>query len=475
MKKFRETASRSQLCLLPRSVDEYVGEHDLVRYLDALIDEFDLSAIESCYSEFGRPAYSPRVVLKVLFYGKLRGIRSSRELARACEENLRFIYLAGQETPDFRTISEFRRKHQESLAGLLKQTIKIGLEQKVITLEHVAIDGTKIKAFASKKSFRKPEQLERMLEEVELQLEASFREDIRRDEAEDKRFGDSGYDEPLPEELRNKEVLREKIRAALRQYESTAGDKKRPSQVSTTDPESRFMKGEGIAPSYNCLTAVDESSGMAVAGHATNAVSDNAQLIPCLEGIEENTGENPAAATADKGFREHEGLAELKRRSVDGYISVPEESKKRFTREDFDYDNQTDTFTCPNGDILKLKSTNCSPFRRSKVYASDNCSHCPLKGQCLTKGKSRRTLHVSEHASLVDEMREKMSSPIGKLMARKRAAVVETAFGNIKGNKKLRQFLVRGIEAVNATWMFELAAHNLEKLALLALRTHSAA
>ena len=127
---------------------------------------------------------------------------------------------------------------------------------------------------------------------------------MSRDDEEDKQYGgEQGYDAELPEELRGKQALREKIRAAIQEYDSTAEDDKRPKQISTTDPESRVIKSDGIVPSYNCLAAVDEDSQMVVGGYATNAVSDNAELTPCLKAIEENTERNPKTVTADKGFR----------------------------------------------------------------------------------------------------------------------------------------------------------------------------
>lgn len=470
MKKFREPANREQLALLPRSVEEYVGEGDIVRYVDIIVDEFDVSRIESAYSELGRKAYHPRVLLKVLFYGKFRGIRSSRELARACRENLSFMFLAGHEAPDFRTISEFRRKHRDELSGLLKQSIKIGLEQGLISLNHVAIDGTKIRAFSSKKSFRTPEELKMLLKRVDEQLERSILEDICQDTEEDKRYGEKDYDTMLPGELRSKQALREKVKAAVREYDSTYCDKKRPKQVSLTDPESRFIRSEGVVPCYNCLAAVDEDSKMVVAGYATNAVSDNAELTPCLEAIEANTGANPKRITADKGFRAHAGLVELKRRNIDGYVPPPNESKKKFTRENFKYSKKADEYICPNGRVLKKTSTRQDKTLTYTQYAATDCSTCSLKSQCLGQSKGNKCIHVSTHYAVVDEMRRKVAAPIGKAMAKKRAATVESVFGNIKGNKKLRKFLFRGMNMINAMWLFELAAHNLEKLAKAAQR-----
>ena len=133
MRYFRLGQSRDQLSLLPPSLEEYVPRDDSVRFVDALVEEFDLREIESKYSSLGRPGYSPRMLVNLLLYGKIRGIRASRELARACKENVRFMYLVQNEQPDFRTISDFRKNHIEALGGLLRQTVSIGLTEGVMT------------------------------------------------------------------------------------------------------------------------------------------------------------------------------------------------------------------------------------------------------------------------------------------------------------------------------------------------------
>ncbi len=157
MGKFRETVSRHQGSLFPLSVEEYVPRDDGVRYIDSVVDELELREIEERYSSQGRPAYQPRMLVKLLVYGTIRGIRSNRELSRATKENIRFIFLVNNEKPDFRTISRFRKEFAQELSEILKQTVRIGLKEELIALDNIAIDGTKLRAFASKKSFKTPE------------------------------------------------------------------------------------------------------------------------------------------------------------------------------------------------------------------------------------------------------------------------------------------------------------------------------
>ena len=461
MRKFRELSSRHQITLLPPSVDEFVSQEDIVRYVDAVVDEFDFGAIESQFSAFGRPAYSPRVLVKILLYGKMRGLRSSRELAQACRENLRFIFLASGERPDFRTISDFRRRFHKELSGLLLQTIEIGLREEIIELRHVAIDGTRIGASAGRKSFRRPAELRAQLKELERELGDSFEKDIEVDRKEDAEFGDDDGSGDLPKEFKDKELLRSKIRAALKHSEGIKGEQ--PKRVSITDPESRYMRSKGTNPAYSGIAAVDESSTMVVAGYITNAVSDNAELTPMLREIKTNTNKNPEVVTADKGFRAHQGLAELEERGIEGFVKIPDETTKRFSYSDFRYDATQDVYICRNDKVLRWKSYNKE--KKHDGYKCSDCGICPLKSKCMPHGGKSRTLYVSRQQDLVNVMRVRTESERGVAMAKKRGATIEPLFGYLKGAKKLRQFLVRGMDLVNSMWKIELAAVNLAKLA----------
>ena len=295
MKKFREPESRSQQTLLPRSVEEFVPDDDIARYVYSLVDELDLSAIERCYSSEGRRGFSPQVMVKLMVYGKMRGTRSSRQLARACRENLKFIYITSGEQPDFRTISLFRKKFCKELAGILRQTITIGLESGVIDLEHVAVDGTLVKSFAGDNSYKTPEQIEK---EIEL-LERSLADDIKKDESSDD--DDDNIDGALSKEYQDPLKLKAKLKEALGKHRTHDEQPRRdrPKKVSLTDPDCRYTRK---GPAYNGQAAVDESSRMVVAGYATNAVADAAQLVPVIKESKVNTGRNPKRLTADAGY-----------------------------------------------------------------------------------------------------------------------------------------------------------------------------
>lgn len=468
MRKFREGISRDQLSFLPASIDEYVSSDDSVRYVDALVDELDLTSIEAQYSPIGRRAYAPKMLVKLLVYGKMRGIRSSRELSRATKENIRFIFLCSNEHPDFRTVSDFRKRFHRELSGLLAQTIRIGLVEGIITLEDVAIDGTKLRASAASKSFSTPEHLEKLLQT----LEQSFQEDIENDSHQDENGDD---DEPtLPPELRNKKALREKISAALEHYQFI--DKEKPKQISVTDPECRFAKGLGqqVVPVYNGQAAVDAESRMVVAGYLTNAVSDNAELVPVLEQIEENTGRNPKRICADKGYSQGIGFHDLVRRNIDGYVPqregfVSSQQTKTIRHRDFFYYPKKDFIVCPEREKLtfeKYQESFQTRKRLSSVYSTSACKNCLIAKSC-PRDRADFQYQMSSRINRwhATSLNEKTRTPMGVAMRKLRSSVVEPLFGHIKAARKFRQCAFRGMKMLDAMWKLELAAYNIDKLA----------
>lgn len=466
MRKFKRTTNRRQLTLLPQCIEDYIPTEDIVRYIDTVVDELDISNIEEKYSYDGRPAYEPQIIIKILLYGKMRGIRSSRELSRAVRENLRFIYLASNEKPDFRTIINFRKKFHKQLGELFKQTVKIGLRENFINLEHVCIDGTKLRAFAGRNSFKRPEKLKEILEKLEEEIIESYEGDIELDKEEDNLYGKEDREAPLPKELQDKAVMVKKIKKALKEHEEINRESK-PKRMSTTDSECRYMKSKGILPSYNAQIAVDAKSRMAVGGLVSNCCTDNGQLIPVLESIKEKTGRDPKAISVDKGYADHKGLLDVERRKIDGYIPGMAETSKKYSFSDFQYDKEEDVYICPNSEKLHRIKTKKKKHKKGRKYECENCKGCKLRDKCMRNPRTqvKRSLKVPEYIDKLLSMQAKVETEKGKKISKLRGATVEPVIGYIKYSKKLRRFIFRGLEMVNAMWKFELAAYNIERWA----------
>ena len=434
-----------------------------MRFVDSIVDELDLSEIESRYSANGRRAYAPRMLVKLLVYGTMRGIRSSRELSRATKENIRVIFLVNKEQPDFRTINRFRKDFSEELAGILKQTVRLGLKEGLITLETIAVDGTKLKAFAGKSSFKRVKDLEKELEKLDAELEKLLEAGLSADENEDDELGpDDDGDFHLPPDLVDKKARTARIRQALKEYESIEGGK--PEKMSTTDPECRFVGVGKREPGYNGQVSVDTSSGMVVGGYITKESNDLKELNRNLSEVESLAGRLPKRLVADAGYGSYRGIFLAEERNVDVYVPLPERRREGFGLEKFLYNEASDSYVCPEGRELKRKNRTDKTYRTN--YAIRNCGACVVRANCAGTGKGLgRLLSVSDYEGLVEKMREKMKTELGKSMLKLRRCYVERLFGHLKYTKKFSQFLVRGRKRVEEVWNFEMAVLNLEILA----------
>lgn len=326
-----------QSFLLPPSLDDLIAADDPVRFLRELLPTLDLSAFHARYQgERGRPPYDPEMMLGLLLYGHMRRIRSSRRLAEACRRDVAFIYLAGRSTPDFHTIAEFRKRFTEETRGLFVQVLKLCQAAGLVRLGHVSLDGTKVRANASK---HKAMTYGRMLSrEKALEEEvARWQEEAEReDKAEDARYGpdDDGYSLP-PEMVESKERLR-RIREAKARLEQQARDKAQAAgkdpdkavvrdkdQTNFTDPESQIMHTpDGFQQCYNGQAAVDASSQVIVACELSAAATDAKRLIPMLERIIALNGEAPAQLSADAGYASEANFAALDAAGVYATIAL---------------------------------------------------------------------------------------------------------------------------------------------------------
>jgi IS5 family transposase len=360
----------------------------------------------------------------VLLYGACRGIYSSRKLAQACRENVAFMYLMSMDRPDFHTIAQFRRRFRAVLEDLFRQVLLLCQEAGLVRLGHVALDGTKVRANASKHkamSYGRMLTKERSLEE---EIARWFAQAEREDEEEDRAYGpdDDGYS--LPPELRESQKRLETIRAAKKRLEEEARAKaeeegrnpedalpSEKAQSNFTDPDSRIMHTpEGFQQCYNAQVAVDAESQVIVACEVSRAPPDVQRLQPMLERITALNGRPPQQLSADAGYASEGNFAALAQAGVHAVIAL-----RRYRRDE-----------PPDADPAPARSSGRWPHRNA--------------------------------------MRERLSSPDGKELYKLRKQTVEPVIGQIKGARGFRQFLCRGIAAVGAEWALICTAHNLLKL-----------
>jgi transposase len=454
MKNFR-LYNPDQILLLPPSIQDWLPENHLSRFILEVVDMLDLSAILRVYERGdgrGQPPYHPAMMVALLLYGYCIGVFSSRKIEDATYTDVAFRMLAAGQHPDHASIAEFRRRHLKALAELFWQVLQLCARAGLATLGKVAIDGTKLKANASKHkamSYERMCQIEKRLQE---EIDALLKQAEQTDLAEDAKYGSGRTGTDLPEEMKRRETRLAKIReakAALeeeakerarqkaetaraeiekrRQEEEETGKKPkgqdpkipdpeqaRPdpkAQRNFTDPDSRIMRDgatKAFEQAYNAQAAVDKDNQIIVAALVTNEANDKQQLIPVLQAVEENTGRRPTAALADAGYFSDTAVKDDAAKGVDLYVAVGRQK----------HGEQTE----------------------------------------LAEGEA------PEDATQKEKMGHKFRTAEGKATYGLRKTIVEPVFGQIKGARRIRTFSFRGQEKVGQEWDLICLTHNLLKL-----------
>ncbi len=423
MKTFRPYEP-DQLLLLPPSIEEWLPEGHLARFVSEVVDELDLGEIEETYAEErGYPPYHPRMMTKILLYGYCTATYSSRRLAEKLSDSVAFRYLAAGNRPDFRTISDFRKRHGQALAGLFTQVVGLCRKAGLVKLGRVAVDGTKIRANASK---HKAMSYGRMVKK-ESELERQIREILDRaaaiDEQEDRQYGADRSGSELPKELLHRESRLRKIREAKAALEQEARDQAaaagkdpqsaRPAdkaQRNFTDPESKIQKTrDGFIQGYTAQIAVDARHQVILAQRVSASTTDVEQLLPVIQDVKRVLRRKPKQVLADAGYWSEDNMRGLEKDRIEPLIAT----------------------------------------RRYKH--GEPLPPCP-------RGRPPAGLSAKQR------MQRKLQTQRGRKAYARRKAIVEAPFGQIKHARGFRQFLCRGLARVQQEWALLATAHNLLKL-----------
>jgi transposase len=414
-----------QAFLLPASLTEIISANDPVHVVRRAVTQLDLSQIHDAYrAERGRPPFHPEAMVGLLLYGACRGVYSSRRLQAACCENVSFLYLTDWARPDFHTISTFRKRFQQQLKGLFSQVLELCRQAGLVRLGHVALDGTKLRANASKHKAMSYERLLAKRKSLEEEIESWFQRAEREDAEDDEEHGpdDDGFSLPegWEETLRRlakvekgqaylEEQAQEKVARAGQPAETAQVHAK--AQTNFTDPESRIMHTpDGFQQCYNAQIAVDAESQVIVACEVSQAPPDVQRLRPMLQQIIELNRRAPTELSADAGYASEGNFAALEEAGVYAVIAL-----RRYHRDE-----------PPDADPAPARSSNRWPHR--------------------------------------NRMRERLFSREGKEKYKLRKQTVEPVIGQAKSARGFRQFLRRGLDAVTAEWSLVCTASNLLKL-----------
>ena len=400
--KYIEGRDRKQYSMLPELIEDYVSENSPVRVIDAFVDALDmgeLGFIRSVANHTGRPPYDPRVLLKIFIYGYTNGIRASRKLMLECGRNVELFFLTGKLTPDFRTLSDFRKDNAKALARVFLSFSKLCLKAGLYGKELLAVDGTKIRASNSKDNCYTPEVLKKKLAHIEEKIDG-YMHDI--DSADEDDNGDTERADSVKAALEELAARKEKYTGYLEEL-NASGD----TQLLTTDPEARRMHSkDGFHCCYNVQSAVDEKHHLIAAYSVTNCCNDMGQLKDIADNARAILGADSISATADKGY---DSRPDIQRCVMNGIIPhvIPKYDKNEavfqigyegseITEEMRLSSNPQDISACLHAGVLPkiYENTNISvtlqyPERLSCfVRNPDDTVTCPT-GKILTRLRTR--------------------------------------------------------------------------------------
>lgn len=316
----RSRNSKDQLFLLPPSVNEWVRSDRPARVLSDIVDRLDVSGFRDVSTE-GRPCYDPRVMLKVLLWGYATGVRASRKIEERLYSDVVFMWLAGLERPDFRTICLFRKDNLAAIAGLFAQVLVVAKQMGLLKLGLVALDGMKLRASAGINSFKQVAEWRKELAKAQEEVGRMLADAEEQDAADDERYGRDRHGHELPRELAD---ARERIRKIERLLGQLDGGTEETQRVSMTDPESRYMHTPtGSQPAFNAQLTVT-CDQIIVHSDVTTEPIDTNQLLPAIAGIERVAGAKPERLVADAGYKSGHNLRVLEAAGVDGYLPETE-------------------------------------------------------------------------------------------------------------------------------------------------------
>jgi transposase len=437
----------NQLFLLPPDMKDWLPEDDLVYFIMDIIHSIDLGPIYQMYhsSKGGQPPYHPMMMVSLLLYAYCIGMPSSRKIEKATYHSIAFRVLTANQHPDHDTIADFRKRYLKTLAALFVEVLRLCQKAGLVKLGHISLDGTKVKANASKHKAMSYGNMEKKAAELREEVARLLAEAEATDAKEDALYGKGNREDQLPKELRFKQSRLAKIEEAKKALEAEAlskakakqsdyeakkkacdsksGQRRRPpkppsqkpdskSQRNFTDPDSRIMPAGGsdhFIQGYNCQAAVDEKTQIIVASQITQEPNDKQQVQSVLAKIEENACATPTQLSADAGYFSEANCKTLEERSIDAYIATERQKHGKMS----------------------------SPRPRGRI---------------------------PKNASIKDRMARKLRTLKGQCIYSKRKQIVEPVFGQIKEVRGFRRFSFRGLDNCSAEWDLICLTHNLLKL-----------
>lgn len=450
------------------SLEGTISEENPIRFIDAFVEALSLEllsfSVQTIKSE-GRPSFDTKVFLKIYLYGYINGLRSSRKLEKECVRNIELQWLLCGITPNYHSISDFRKQNPTGLKKLFKLFVSFLKDADLIAGETIAIDGTKSRAHNSKKANFNQKKIDKHLAYIEEKTQ-QYLDELDKNDQQENGTTIAKIHEKIERLKKNKiryELLEEKLQAS--------GEP----QISTTDTDSRalLVQGQVVEVSYNIQAAVDNKHNLVVATHTINRNDRNALTAIALE-AKENLSVETFTVLVDKGYHNGREITKCKENNITTIVAHPElvKSNENGTQPDylvakFNYNIQTDSYTCPQGETLKTtgrwhkKSSRLeSSNYQFKKYRTPTCKECPVKSLCTSR-KGGREIDRSEYADAVEENNQRYQE--NQQLYRKRQEINEHIFGTIKRQWGYNHTNLTGLEKVNGEHSLIMLVYNIKR------------
>jgi transposase len=485
-----------QSLMIPVLLEDQLMPGTLEFAIHTLVESrMDMSVFDANYQndDTGRSAYDPRILLKVVLLGYSRGLISSRQIERACCENVTFMALSGNQRPDHSSIAAFVSSMKDQILPLYCNILLVCEQENLLGGTFFALDGVKLPANASKDNSGTISELKNKKDKIQQKVKSLLEDQIDADKDDNDDFSAGSKGEQQIDKLQKQA---NRIEKWLTENDKKIGSNGRELKSNLTDNDSALMlTSHGTIQGYNGQALVDDKHQIIVHAEAFGSGQDAKHLEPMVDGAKANLQKIGQSAdyfkgkifTADTNYHNQSNLKKCHDEQLDAYIpdlkfrnrdsrfatrpkNKPKKGKK-FVLEDFKHNPAADCYICPNGKVLrrniKRHIANCNIYRRYMADEKD-CSNCSLKPRCFyRKNTKRRSLDVPQGAArnnFSKAMQDKVDSDKGRKIYPQRFAVVEPVFANIKTQKRLNRFTLRGKVKVNIQWMLYCMLHNIEKI-----------
>jgi len=489
-----------QTIMVPVNLQDQLVPGSLEFAIHYLVDnEIDLSGFEASFKNDveGRPGYDPRILLKVILTGYSRGIIHSRKLERACRENVTFMAMACGQTPDHSTIAHFVSSMQDLILSVFRDILLVCEKEGLLGGTSFSLDGLKLPSAASKHMSGTFAELDHKKKKLEERVERLIKKQIKKDK-NDKEDGDGQDPRHKAHQIRRLKRRADKIDRFLKENEpkkSARGNKELKSNVTDSDSV-KMATMHGTIQGYNAQALVDDKHQVIVHGEASGKGQDYQHVITMIDGAKENTEVIGLGAdyfkgkelTADSNYNSTASLQKCKDEDLDAYIPdpyfrkrdprfknqgryKPKKKRKLFKLEDFKYEETNDSYLCPGGQRLTVRARHAKiGLKNYKRYGAPEgvCEKCRLRKRCMSSPTAKRKYLAVDLGyspeDLIGQMIKKIDSDKGRKRYERRLAIVEPVFANIRTQKRLDRFTLRGKPKVNVQWLLFCMIHNIEKI-----------